>query len=68
MPLFQYKGRNQHGEAVAGRLEAASADAVASQLVTRGVIPVDVTLARAGHRYGVASSTWRHGDTRPSIR
>ena len=48
MPLFQYKGRNQHGEAVAGRLEAVSADAVASQLSTRGVIPVDVTLARAG--------------------
>ena len=49
MPLFQYKGRNQQGEAVVGRLEAASADAVASQLITRGVTPVDVTLARAGH-------------------
>ena len=48
MPLFQYKGRNRQGEAVAGRLEAASADAVVSQLSTWGVIPVDVTPARAG--------------------
>lgn len=48
MPLFQFKGRDQHGEAVVGRLEAASSDAVAAQLISRGVTPVDVTLARAG--------------------
>lgn len=48
MPLFQYTGRDQQGTAVAGRIEAASAEAVATQLMTRGVIPVDVTVARAG--------------------
>ncbi len=48
MPLFRYKGRDRQGQAVTGRLEAASADAVASQLTTRGVTPVDVTPARAG--------------------
>jgi len=47
MPTFQYKGRNQRGEAVAGRLEAQSADAVATQLFNTGVIPVDIFEAGA---------------------
>lgn len=48
MPVFQYRGRNQYGEAVSGTLEAASADAVAARLYNRGVIPVDVAAAGAG--------------------
>ena len=47
MPAFQYRGRNQRGEAVKGTLEGASADAVATQLFNSGVIPVDIT-ARSG--------------------
>ncbi|MBI3570332.1 MAG: type II secretion system F family protein [Gammaproteobacteria bacterium] len=47
MPLFQYKGRNQRGEAVRGHLEAVSSDAVAVQLMNSGVIPVDIVVARA---------------------
>ncbi len=47
MPLFQYKGRNQRGEAVRGHLEAVSSDAVAAQLMNSGVIPIDIGVAQA---------------------
>lgn len=47
MPLFQYKGRNQRGEAVRGHLEAVSPDAVAAQLMNSGVIPIDIAIAQA---------------------
>ncbi|MGA9032237.1 MAG: type II secretion system F family protein [Sulfuricaulis sp.] len=47
MPLFQYKGRNQRGEAVRGHLDAASPDAVAGQLLNSGVIPIDIVIAQA---------------------
>ncbi len=46
MPLFQYKGRNQRGEAVRGHLEAVSSDAVAAQLMNSGVIPIDIGVAQ----------------------
>lgn len=47
MPTYEYKGRNQRGEAVNGRLEASSQDAVATQLFNTGVIPVDIFEANA---------------------
>jgi MSHA biogenesis protein MshG len=47
MPLFQYKGRNQRGEAVRGHLEAMSSDAVAAQLMNSGVIPIDIGVTQA---------------------
>lgn len=47
MPTYQYKGRNQRGEAVNGRLEAPSQDAVATQLFNTGVIPIDIFEASA---------------------
>lgn len=47
MPLFQYKGRNQRGEAVRGHLEAVSSDAVAAQLMNSGVIPIDIGVTQA---------------------
>jgi MSHA biogenesis protein MshG len=47
MPLFQYKGRNQRGEAVRGHLDAASPDAAAAQLMNSGVIPIDIIIAKA---------------------
>jgi MSHA biogenesis protein MshG len=46
MPLFQYKGRNQRGEAVRGHIEAVSPDAVAVQLMNSGVIPIDIGVAQ----------------------
>ena len=47
MPIFQYRGRNQRGEVVTGRVDAPSADAVASQLFNSGVVPIDIAAAGA---------------------
>jgi len=61
--LFQYKGRNQRGEAVRGHLEAVSPDAVAAQLMNSGVIPIDIGVAQvredvfAGLKARLAAST-----------
>ncbi|HDO33983.1 MAG TPA: type II secretion system F family protein [Chromatiales bacterium] len=46
MPRFHYRGRSERGDAVHGVLEAASADAVAAQLMTGGTIPIEITEAR----------------------
>lgn len=42
MPTYQYKGRNQRGEAVNGNVEAVTADAVATQLFNTGITPIDI--------------------------
>jgi MSHA biogenesis protein MshG len=42
MPLFLYKGRNVRGELVEGRIEGVSAAAVADQLMTVNVTPIDI--------------------------
>lgn len=42
MPVFNYQGRNQQGELVSGKLEGANADAVASQLTSRGLVPLNI--------------------------
>ena len=47
MPVFEYKGRNRRGEAVSGRLEGLSTDAVASQLFNSGITPIDINAAHA---------------------
>jgi MSHA biogenesis protein MshG len=45
MPVFAYRGRGVRGEPVAGTLEAADAGAVADQLTSTGVTPVDIHAA-----------------------
>lgn len=47
MAQFQYRGRSSRGEIVTGRIEADTADAVASQLFNTGVTPIDIAVARA---------------------
>jgi MSHA biogenesis protein MshG len=42
MPLFAYKGRTANGALSEGELEAASSDAVAGQLMDRGVTPLSI--------------------------
>ena len=42
MPHFAYKGRDREGAVVTGRLEAVSADAVASELQNAGIVPVEI--------------------------
>jgi MSHA biogenesis protein MshG len=64
MPVFHYRGRNQRGEMVTGRVDAASADAVASQLFNSGVIPVDILAAGdAARDVGRALRGWLRGDS-----
>ena len=59
MPLFQYRGRNQRGEVVTGRVDAATADAVATQLFNSGVVPVDIALSKsATHDLHTALRGW----------
>lgn len=45
MPVFEYKGRNNQGQAVNGNLEANSTDAAASQLLSTGITPIDISQA-----------------------
>lgn len=44
MSRFQYQGRNAQGQSVSGKLEADSAEAVAGQLLNRGITPVTIGL------------------------
>jgi MSHA biogenesis protein MshG len=46
MPYFAYKGRNARGEMLQGVLEGADASAVASQLFSTGITPVDISEAK----------------------
>src|SRR5215831_18325430 len=45
MPFFAYRGRNARGELVRGVLENSDSGAVADQLLTSGVSPIDITPA-----------------------
>lgn len=47
MPAFQYKARNPRGELLSGRVEAATMDEVADELMRSGLTPVEVR-AQAG--------------------
>lgn len=47
MPSFVYKGRSTRGALVQGELEAATIDAVASQLFNTGITPIEIS-ERAG--------------------
>lgn len=46
MPFFAYKGRNARGEMLQGVLEGADTGAVANQLFSTGITPVDITEAK----------------------
>lgn len=48
MPQFQYQGRDNEGKGVSGVLEGSSPDAVASQLMGRGITPVAIAPAAEG--------------------
>lgn len=42
MAIFEFKGRNAEGRLISGQLDASSPDAAASQLLGRGITPVEV--------------------------
>lgn len=45
MPFFAYKARNSHGELVEGVMESADPDAVAKQLFSLGISPIQIVLS-----------------------
>lgn len=49
MPQFAYRGRGSRGEMVAGKLEAADEGAVADQLLSTGVTPVEIQASEAAN-------------------
>lgn len=66
MPVFEYSGRTARGEAVSGRLEADSADALANQLFSRGITPIGIEPAL--ERRDVLKDLWRRlGGGRPQL-
>jgi MSHA biogenesis protein MshG len=54
---FRYNGRTARGEAVAGTLEAESAEALATHLFTRGITPIDIQAAAASR--DAVGDLWR---------
>ncbi len=66
MALFKYQGRTTRGDAVAGSLEADSADALASHLFARGITPIEIKPVAASQ--DAAQELWRRlGGGRPTI-
>lgn len=46
MPTYRYRGRSAQGEQIKGLLDASSESAAADQLMSRGVIPLELTVAK----------------------
>ncbi|WP_028102474.1 type II secretion system F family protein [Pseudoduganella violaceinigra] len=57
MPLFAYKGRNARGELMQGVLEATDSGAVADQLFSTGVTPIEINVTKAVAKQG-EDSLW----------
>jgi MSHA biogenesis protein MshG len=66
MPTFAYRARNTRGDSVKGEIEAASADAVATQLLNSGVTPVEITATRAKQEL-FGNFKIQLGSTRPTL-
>ncbi len=56
MPVFAYKGRNPRGELVQGTLDSPDASAVADQLMTSSITPIEISAAPAAVK--VARPEW----------
>ena len=55
MPIFQYTGRNNQGQAVNGDLEANSVDAVATQLLNTGITPINISPSEKAQKTSTSS-------------
>ncbi|VUD56784.1 Type II secretion system protein F [Thalassocella blandensis] len=62
MPNFKFQGRSEQGQAVTGTLEASSKDAVAGQLMGRGVTPIKIEEETAGANITKQINTLLGGD------
>ncbi|MDP3669825.1 MAG: type II secretion system F family protein [Telluria sp.] len=66
MPFFAYKGRNSRGELLQGVLEAPDSGAVADQLFSTGVTPIEIAqTSRGPGRAGSDQSLWDKLTERP---
>src|SRR2546426_6518174 len=65
MPVFAYRGRSAGGELVEGTVEAADQGAVADQLLSTGVTPVDIRAGAA--RTEQRGATWLDRLLAPSV-
>jgi MSHA biogenesis protein MshG len=59
VPQFAYRGRNSRGDLITGRLEAADSGAVADQLLSTGITPVQIEPAAGAEPEGGAPQWWR---------
>jgi MSHA biogenesis protein MshG len=59
VPQYAYRGRNSRGDLVAGRLEAADSGAVADQLMSTGITPVQIDAAAGAEARAAAPQWWR---------
>ena len=66
MAIFEWRGRNNRGEAVNGQLEAMTENGVADQLKTIGVIPVHIAPAKAEAQEGT-ESWWSKLNRKPIV-
>ena len=64
-PFYAYTGRNARGELITGRLEGNDSGAVADQLLTTGITPVEINQAAGGGRTG--GSTMKAGFFAPPV-
>ncbi|MCL1050064.1 type II secretion system F family protein [Shewanella abyssi] len=55
MPSYQYRGRSAQGEQVTGQLDASSESAAADQLMSRGVIPLELSPAKELKEFSLKS-------------
>lgn len=58
MPLFNYKGRNAAGGLVQGALESADASAIASQLFSQNITPIEIVAASNTNQFSFDTASW----------
>lgn len=61
MALYHYRARNSRGQLNEGKLEAASTQAVADNLLSAGLIPVEIKAAKSNNRSAVSWQQFIHG-------
>ncbi len=61
MAFFQYRARNSQGQLNQGRLEAATREAAADNLLNAGLIPVTIKEVKASAKTGIQWQQFIHG-------
>ena len=64
MAFFQYRARNSQGQLNQGRLEAATREAAADNLLNAGLIPVTIQEVKASAKTGIQWQQFIHGSVK----